>query len=89
MFFDSILKIVSLSLEQLAADEYCGTGAEQDLRNIRKEYVAKGITFIAAAIGSDKEAIKRCYGEQCFLDITDLKQFPLTIAKLIAKYAIE
>ena len=43
----------------------------QDLRNIRKEYVAKGITFIAAAIGSDKEAIKRCYGEQCFLDITD------------------
>jgi len=44
---------------------------------------------MAAAIGSDKEAIKRCYGEQCFLDITDLKTFPLTIAKLIAKYAIE
>ena len=74
---------------QPAANEYCGTGAEQDLRNIRKEYVAKGITFIAAAIGSDKEAIKRCYGEQCFLDITDLKQFPITITKLIAKYAIE
>ena len=74
---------------QPAAANYCGTGAEQDLRNIRKEYVAKGITFIAAAIGSDKEAIKRCYGEQCFLDITDLKTFPLIIAKLIAKYAIE
>ena len=74
---------------QPAAENYCGTGAEQDLRNIRKEYVAKGIAFIAAAIGSDKEAIKRCYGEQCFLDITDLKTFPLTIAKLIAKYAIE
>ncbi len=73
---------------QPASDGYYGTGAEKDLRNIRKEYVHKGLTFFAAAIGDDKEAIKRCYGEQAFLDITDLKKFPVTVAKLIAKYAI-
>lgn len=86
---ESTKLFIVVSDGQPAAYEYFGTSAEQDLRNIRKEYVSKGITFIAAAIGCDKEAIKRCYGEQCFLDITDLKQFPVTIAKLIAKYAIE
>ena len=73
---------------QPAAGGYYGTAAELDLQNIRKEYVGKGITFLAAAIGEDKPAIKRCYGEQSFLDISDLKAFPLIIAKLIAKYAV-
>ena len=62
--------------------------AEGDIQNIRKKYVNKGITFLAAAIGDDKPAIKRCYGEDSFLDITDLKEFPKTIAKLIARYAV-
>ena len=54
----------------------------------RKEYSDKGITFLAAAIGDDKPAIKRCYGEDSFLDITDLKAFPMTIAKIIGGYAL-
>ena len=54
-----------------------------------QEYVNRGITFLAAAIGDDKPAIKRCYGEGAFLDITDLKAFPTTIAKIIARYALE
>lgn len=68
--------------------DYCGTAAEADLRSIRKEYTRRGITFLAVAIGSDKPAIKRCYGEDAFLDITDLKMFPITIAKLIFKAAL-
>ena len=74
---------------QPADNGYYGTAAELDLQGIRKEYVNKGITFLAAAIGDDKPAIKRCYGEGSFLDITDLKEFPMTIAKLIARYALE
>ena len=68
--------------------KYKGTAAELDLQAIRKEYTRKGITFLAAAIGNDKPAIKRCYGEDSFLDITDLNKFPLTIAKLIARQIV-
>lgn len=74
---------------QPADDGYYGTAAELDLQGIRREYVNRGITFLAAAIGDDKPAIKRCYGEGAFLDITDLKAFPTTIAKIIARYALE
>ena len=73
---------------QPAAKDYYGSGAEQDLRSIRKEYVHKGLTFIAAAIGDDKDAIKRCYGEQAFLDISDLKTLPVKMASIIANYAL-
>lgn len=74
---------------QPADDGYYGTAAELDLQGIRREYVNRGITFLAAAIGDDKPAIKRCYGEGAFLDITDLKAFPTTIAKIIARYVLE
>ncbi len=74
---------------QPADSGYYGTAAELDLLGIRREYVNRGITFLAAAIGDDKPAIKRCYGEGAFLDITDLKAFPTTIAKIIARYALE
>ena len=74
---------------QPADDGYYGTAAELDLQGIRREYVNRGITFLAAAIGDDKPAIKRCYGEGAFLDITDLKAFPTTVAKIIARYALE
>ena len=73
---------------QPADGGYYGTAAELDLQGIRKEYTNKGITFLAAAIGDDKPAIKRCYGEGSFLDITDLREFPMTIAKLIVRYAV-
>ena len=74
---------------QPADDGYYGTAAELDLQGIRREYVNRSITFLAAAIGDDKPAIKRCYGEGAFLDITDLKAFPTTIAKIIARYVLE
>ena len=73
---------------QPADGGYYGTADELDLQGIRKEYANKGITFLAAAIGDDKPAIKCCYGEGSFLDITDLKVFPMTIAKIIGRYAL-
>lgn len=63
---------------------YLGTAAEEDLRGIQKEYTRKGIMFVAAAIGTDKENIERIYGD-AFLDITDLEKLPFLLVKRIEK----
>lgn len=63
---------------------YSGTAAEADLRGIKKEYTNKGIMFVAAAIGSDKENIERIYGNS-FLDITELDKLPFLLVKKIEK----
>jgi len=64
---------------------YIGPSAEEDLRQIKKEYTQKGITMFAAAIGDDKETIQRIYKEG-FLDITELNKMPVNLIKLITKY---
>lgn len=64
---------------------YSGTAAEEDLRGIKQEYQRKGILFIAAAIGDDKQNIERIYGNS-FLDITDLSQLPIKLTSIIKKH---
>ena len=64
---------------------YSGTAAEEDLRGIKQEYQRKGILFIAAAIGDDKDNIERIYGNS-FLDITDLPQLPIKLTSIIKKH---
>ena len=64
---------------------YYGTAAEEDLRGIRQEYQRKGVLFVAAAIGSDKENIERIYGNS-FLDITDLNKLPVKLAGIIKRF---
>ena len=49
------------------------------------EYQRKGILFIAAAIGDDKQNIERIYGNS-FLDITDLSQLPIKLTSIIKKH---
>lgn len=63
---------------------YSGTAAEEDLRGIKQEYKRKGVTFIAAAIGDDKENIKRIYGDS-FLDITDLNKLPVKLTEVVKR----
>ena len=64
------LKLLILVSDGQPADTgYYGTAAEEDLRGIQQEYRRKGVLFIAAAIGDDKEDIERIYGDS-FLDIT-------------------
>ena len=63
---------------------YLGSAAEADLRGIKKEYTNKGILFVAAAIGDDKENIERIYGD-AFLDISDLTKLPFLLVKKIEK----
>ena len=65
------------------SNNYEGEPAKADIRSIVKEYEKKGIKTIACAIGSDKKEILSIYGENRFLDITDLSQLPRTMTKKI------
>lgn len=80
------VKLLMLVSDGQPADTgYFGTAAEEDLRGIQREYQRKGILFVAAAIGADKENIERIYGDS-FLDITDLKKLPVKLADVIKKF---
>ena len=62
---------------------YTGEPAKADIRSIVREYEKKGINTVACAIGTDKKEILSIYGENRFLDITDLAQLPQTMTKKI------
>lgn len=80
------VKILMLVSDGHPADSgYYGTAAEEDLRGVKQEYQRKGILFVAAAIGADKDNIERIYGDS-FLDITDLNKLPVKLAGIIKRY---
>ena len=77
--------LILVSDGQPAASGYYGTAAEEDLRGIKQEYRRKGLLFIAAAIGDDKQNIERIYGDS-FLDITDLNQLPAKLTSVVKRF---
>lgn len=79
--------IISISDGQpKAMPDYTGEKAAKDMKDTLQEYRRKGIQFLAAAIGQDKEAIRELYGAENTLDITDLKQLPARLVQVIARY---
>ena len=82
---EDVKLLILVSDGQPADFGYMGTAAEEDLRGIKQEYQRKGILFVAAAIGSDKENIERIYGDS-FLDITDLNKLPVKLAGIIKRF---
>ena len=77
--------LILVSDGQPADAGYSGTAAEEDLRGIKQEYKRKGLLFVAAAIGDDKQNIERIYGDS-FLDITDLNQLPMKLTAVIKRF---
>ncbi|MFD0711746.1 vWA domain-containing protein [Paenibacillus sp. GCM10027626] len=69
-----------------AMDNYTGRYAVADMQQTIEEYERKGITFLAAAIGQDKDVISEIYGNEKFLDITNLREFPAKLVRIIARY---
>lgn len=69
-----------------AMPDYTGNIAINDMKQVIQEYSRKGIYFLAAAIGEDKETICEIYGQERFLNITDLKQLPVRLVQTIARY---
>lgn len=79
--------LISLSDGQpKALPDYTDEVAKDDMKKLIREYSQKGIIFIAAAIGHDREAICDIYGSERFMDITDLKKLPTQLVQLIAKH---
>lgn len=69
-----------------AMDNYTGSYAARDMQTTIAEYERKGIVFLAAAIGQDKDVIGQIYGSERFLDITDLNELPAKLVRIIARY---
>lgn len=79
--------LISLSDGQpKAMPDYGGALAANDMKQLISEYSRKGVLFLAAAIGQDKEMICDIYGQERFMDITDLKQLPVRLVQIIARY---
>ena len=79
--------LISLSDGQpKAKPDYTGKTAAEDLKQTIKEYGRKGVIFLAAAIGQDKDAICGIYGQERCIDISDLKQLPVRLVQIIARY---
>lgn len=82
---EAVKLLILVSDGQPADSGYYGTAAEEDLRGIKQEYQRKGILFVAAAIGNDKQNIERIYGDS-FLDISDLNQLPTKLTNVVKRH---
>lgn len=79
--------VISISDGQpKAMPDYAGDIAANDMKDTLQEFRRKGIQFLAAAIGQDKEAIRELYGAENTLDITDLKQLPTRLVQIITRF---
>ncbi len=67
----------------LAKPNYKDELAKEDLKNVISEYSRKGINFFVAAIGNDRDVIKDIYGDNRFLDISDINTLPNRIAVIL------
>ena len=82
---EAVKILILVSDGQPADSGYSGSVAEEDLRGIKQEYQRKGILFVAAAIGDDKQNIERIYGDS-FMDISDLKQLPTKLTAVVKRH---
>ncbi|MBO7742700.1 AAA family ATPase [Paenibacillus sp. MWE-103] len=69
-----------------AMDDYAGERAARDMRAAISDYERKGVAFVAAAIGQDKEIIGRIYGGERFLDIAKLEDLPAKLVRIVARH---
>lgn len=69
-----------------ALPDYTGEKAKQDIQNVLDDYERKGILFIACAIGEDKEQLRTLYGENNFVDISDISTLSQQLLQLIARF---
>ena len=67
------------------SNQYKGEKAKEDLCAVKKDLTGKGVAFLAAAIGTDKEKIQDIYRDS-FLDISDMEKLPVVLTKQVLKF---
>lgn len=77
--------LILISDGQPLAPDYYGETAYADLKDAKSMCKKRNITLFTAAIDADKQQIKKIYGEECFLDITNLNELPQKMLRLVLK----
>lgn len=67
----------------LAKPNYKDELAKKDLQNVVAEYSRNGINFFVAAIGNDRDVIKDIYGDNKFLDISNINTLPNRVSMIL------
>ena len=66
-------------------DSYSGDNAKRDIQGLVKQAERLGAKVIAAAIDADKNTINEIYGNDRFLDISDLDALPKKFTAIVKK----
>lgn len=69
-----------------ALPDYSGDLAVADMKSVIGEYGRKDVLFLSAAIGQDKDTICDIYGQEHFIDISNLQQLPSRLVQVISKH---
>lgn len=69
-----------------ALPDYTGPKAQADIQQVLQEYERQGVIFIACAIGEDKQQIKTLYGEDHFVDISEINTLTSQLLHLIQRF---
>ena len=72
------------------AVEYSGVDGKvkEDITQTLSQLKRQGVTTFVAAIGSDKDQLLELYGQNKFLDITDLSKMPKVLTRLIQRQVV-
>ena len=68
---------------------YVGAAAVRDMQQAAKEARRKSVNLICAGIGSDKDTLCAIYGQEQFMDVSDLSKMPTIIAKRLKRLIAE
>lgn len=69
-----------------AMPNYTGDLAKDDLQQIVHEAEREGIVVLSAALGDDAATLKEIYGNQRFLDFTDLNRLATNLVHIVMRF---
>ncbi len=69
-----------------AMPNYTGDLAKNDLQQVVHEAEREGIVVLSAALGDDADTLKDIYGNQRFLDFTDLNQLATNLVHVVMRF---
>lgn len=82
---EEIRMMIIISDGQPNSYAYSGEGAARDIREIIGKLRRKNIEVLAAGIGEDRERVKEIYGNDNYIDISDLSALPKILTNVVRK----
>ena len=82
---EEIRMLIIISDGQPNSRAYSGEEAARDIQDIIGKLRRKNIEVLAAGIGEDRERVKEIYGNDNYIDISDLSALPKTLTNIVRK----